>query len=358
MILDQYYLGCLAQASYLIGDAAAGVAAVVDPRRDVDEYLADAERLGVEIRHVILTHFHADFIAGHLELRDRCGATIHLGARAEAEYAFAPLSDGDILDLGKVRLKILETPGHTPEGISVLVFDTAQDPENPHAVLTGDTLFIGDVGRPDLMASVGVTAEELAGMLHDSLHRKLLPLPDATLLYPGHGAGSMCGRSLGKETVSTIGEQRRFNYALQPMSREDFIGIVAADQPDAPLYFSYDAMLNKKERQTLETAMNRALKGLTPEEVLRRREDEGAQVIDVRDPVEFAGGHLIGSTNIGLGGKYATWAGTLLDRHQPIIVVGEPGQEEEAVMRLGRIGFDHVVGYLRGASPRSRSTRT
>jgi glyoxylase-like metal-dependent hydrolase (beta-lactamase superfamily II)/rhodanese-related sulfurtransferase len=347
VILEQYYLGCLAHASYLIGDEASGEAAVVDPQRDVDQYVEDARRLGLRIRHVFLTHFHADFVAGHLELRDREGAEIHLGARADAEYAFTPMADGDTVELGGVRLEILETPGHSPESISILVHDPAANASAPHAVLTGDTLFIGDVGRPDLRASLGWTAEELGGMLYDSLHDKLLPLPDETLVYPAHGAGSLCGKNLSTDTVSTIGVQRRYNYALQPMSREEFVRVVTADQPDTPEYFTYDAVLNTKERPTLDEALERSLKPLTLDEVLGLRE-AGAQTLDTRDSAEFAGAHLAGSINIGLDGSYATWSGTVLDRKRPIVIVAEPGREEEAATRLGRIGFDNVAGYLAG----------
>lgn len=348
MILRPYFLGCLSHASYLIGDESSRVGVVVDPQRDVDAYLADARDLGLTIRHVFLTHFHADFVAGHLELREQTGASIHLGARAEAEYAFEPMRDGDVLSLGpRVRLQVLETPGHTPEGISLLVFDVPRDGAHPHAVLTGDTLFIGDVGRPDLMASIGVTAESLAGMLYDSLHDKLLALPDQTLVYPAHGAGSMCGKNLSSEKVSTIGEQRRLNYALQPMSRDAFIRIVTADQPEAPAYFSHDAMLNRRERPALSEALQRETRPLPLDEVLQRAA-AGAQVIDTRESADFAAGHLRGSINIGLGGKYATWAGTLLHPGGPIVLVAEPGREAEAAMRLGRIGFDTVVGFLQG----------
>jgi len=353
MIFKQYYLGCLAHASYLIAEAGTRVAAVVDPQRDVDQYLDDARQLGLEIGHVFLTHQHADFIAGHLELRDRAGAAIHLGARAKAEYRFTPMREGDNLSLGAdVTLKILETPGHTPESICILVFGTeagqgARKETEPWAVLTGDTLFVGDVGRPDLRASLGWVPADLAGLLYDSLHSKLLPLPDATLIYPAHGAGSLCGKALGSENVSTIGVQRRLNYALQPMSKEQFIQMVTADQPDAPAYFTYDAVLNTKERVTLDQALQESLKPLTLEQVLRVQ-NEGAQLLDVRDGPYFAAGHLAGSLNIGLGGQYATWSGTLLDRERPIVVIAEPGREYEAAMRLGRIGFDRVAGYLEG----------
>lgn len=350
MILKQYFLGCLAHASYLVGDEASGIAAVVDPQRDIDHYLADAERQGLHIRHVLLTHFHADFLAGHLELRERAGAEIHLGARAQAEYPFTPLADGQRLDLGNVRLQVLETPGHSPESISILVYDLVNHGAKPHAVLTGDTLFIGDVGRPDLRASLGWSARELGGMLYDSLHDKLLALPDETLVYPAHGAGSLCGRHLSSDTVSTIGVQRRYNYALQPMSKDAFVDMLLVDQPDAPAYFTYDAVLNARQRPTLERVLEQELKPLKLERVLELQR-RGAQILDARDPADFAGGHLAGAINIGLGGSYATWAGTLLDPDVPIVVIAKPGREREAALRLGRIGFDAVAGYLEGGMP-------
>lgn len=347
MILKQYYLGCLAHASYLIGDEESGTAIVVDPQRDIQQYLDDAERLGLKIRHVFLTHFHADFVAGHLELRDHCGATIHLGARAEAEYAFVAMKDGDTLDFPGVRLQVLETPGHTIESISILVFDLKKDATKPYAVLTGDTLFIGDVGRPDLRASLGWTADDLGAHLYDSLHDKLMKLPDEVLVYPAHGAGSLCGKKLSSDTVSSMGDQRRLNYALKPMTKAEFVRLIVADQPDAPPYFTYDAILNTRERATLDKNLEKALQPVTLHDVLRMG-DEGVQILDVRDPVEFGTGHLAGSVNIGLGGQYATWAGTVLDRDKPIVIVAEPGREQEAALRLGRIGFDHVMGYLPG----------
>jgi len=347
MKIQQYYLACLSHASYMITDDKTKTAAVVDPQRDIDQYVADAKAGGYAIKHVFLTHFHADFIAGHIELRNKAGATIHLGRRAEAEFECVPMKDGDTVEFGDVRLEIMETPGHTPEGISILVYDLASSPQEPLAVLTGDTLFIGDVGRPDLLASIGVTADELADMLYDSITNKLMRLPDATLVYPAHGAGSMCGKSLSKETVSTIGEQKKFNYALQPMSREDFKTIVTADQPEAPDYFVHDAILNRKERASLEDAMKMTLKPLSLDEVLAMRK-AGGQILDVRDGIDFEGGHLEGGLNIALSGKYATWAGSMLSHDKPIVVIAEQGGEEEAVMRLGRIGFDNVGGYLAG----------
>jgi hydroxyacylglutathione hydrolase len=345
VIFQQFYLNCLAHASYLIGDEATRTAAVVDPQRDIERYLAFAVEHGLQIKHVFLTHLHADFIAGHLELRDRVGATIYLGAKAQAEYRFTPLSDGSVVEFGRVRLKALETPGHTPESISLLVYDLDKSETEPYAVLTGDTLFIGDVGRPDLRVALGWSAADLGGLLFDSLQTKLLRLPDASLVYPAHGAGSLCGKAISKETVSTIGEQRRVNYALQPMSKQAFVDLVTADQPEAPPYFVYDAVLNSKERPTLDEALQRELKPLSLDDVLRMQAD-GAQILDTREPEEFGAAHLAGSINIGLNGQYATWAGTVLDRVDPIVIIAAPGRENESAVRLGRIGFDHMAGYL------------
>jgi glyoxylase-like metal-dependent hydrolase (beta-lactamase superfamily II)/rhodanese-related sulfurtransferase len=346
MILKQYYLGCLSHASYLVADEQSRLAAVVDPQRDIGQYLADAKAGGYTIQYVILTHFHADFLAGHIELRNQAGAQIVMGARASAEFDVLKVKDGDHLDLGSVRLTMLETPGHTPEGLSILVYDRTRSETVPHAVLTGDTLFIGDVGRPDLLASIGVTADELAEMLYHSLD-KLRQLPDETLVYPAHGAGSMCGKSLSKETVSTIGEQKKFNYALQPMAFEQFRTLVTADQPEAPEYFVYDAIKNRQERPDLAATLRESLAALPLAEVLRLK-NAGAQVVDVREAIDFEGAHLDGAINIGLKGKYATWCGSILSHEQPIVVIAETGSEEEAVTRLGRIGFDNVAGTLQG----------
>jgi glyoxylase-like metal-dependent hydrolase (beta-lactamase superfamily II)/rhodanese-related sulfurtransferase len=346
LILKQFYLNCLAHASYLIGDEDTGIAAVVDPQRDIAQYLAFAAEHRLQIKHVFLTHLHADFVAGHLELRDRVGATIYLGAKAQAEYRFTPLGDGDAVEFGKVRLEALETPGHTPESISIVVYDLARSESEPHAVLTGDTLFIGDVGRPDLRVALGWSASDLGGLLYDSLHSKLLRLPDVSLVYPAHGAGSLCGKAISKDTVSSIGDQRRLNYALPPMSKQAFIDLVTADQPEAPPYFVYDAVLNSKERPTLDEALERELKPLTLEQLLALQA-EGAQILDTRDADEFAAAHLAGSINVGLGGQYATWAGTVFDRTHTIVIIADPGRENESAIRLGRIGFDNVAGYLR-----------
>jgi hydroxyacylglutathione hydrolase len=345
VIFQQFYLNCLAHASYLIGDELTATAAVIDPQRDIERYLAFASEHKLQIKHVFLTHLHADFVAGHLELRDSVGATIYLGAKAQAEYRFTPLADGNLVEFGRIRLKALETPGHTPESISIVVYDLNRSDTQPYAVLTGDTLFVGDVGRPDLRAALGWSATDLGALLFDSLQSKLLPLPDASLVYPAHGAGSLCGKAISKETFSTIGEQRRLNYALQPMSKQAFIDLVTADQPDAPPYFVYDAVLNSKERPTLDEALQRELKPLTLDAVLALQ-SEGAQILDTRDPDEFGAAHLMGSINIGLTGQYATWAGTVLDRTHPIVIIADPGREHESAIRLGRIGFDHVAGYL------------
>ena len=345
MILKQFYLNCLAHASYLIGDEQSRTAAVVDPQRDIGQYLSLAREHSLDIKHVFLTHFHADFVAGHLELRDRTGATIYLGAAARAEYAFTPVRDGDVIEFGRVQLRPLETPGHTAESISIVVYDLDRSGTEPEAVLTGDTLFVGDVGRPDLRVALGWSATDLGGLLYDSLRSKLLTLPDRSLVYPAHGAGSLCGKALSKETFSTIGEQRRFNYALQPMSKTAFVELVTADQPEAPSYFTYDAILNSKERPTLDETLER-ISPLKLDHVLALQSSAHAQILDTRDPADFAAVHLDGSINVGLGGQYATWAGTVLSRDQPIVIIADPGREHESATRLGRIGFDHIVGYL------------
>lgn len=343
MILEQNYLACLSHASYFLADEVSGIAAVVDPQRDVDGYVERAARAGCTIRYVLLTHFHADFVAGHLELAQRTGARICMGARARAAFPFEPLTDGASLALGELRIVALETPGHTPEAISLLVY--APGEREPRAVLTGDTLFVGDIGRPDLAASAGHAAEELAGQLYDSLHGKLLPLPDATLVYPAHGAGSMCGKNLGKETFSTIGEQRRTNAALRERSRADFVRMATSDLPPAPAYFARDARLNRELRPTLEQVLERAL---VPLDAARVRElaAAGAQLVDVREPDAFAAGHWPGAWNLGLSGRYASWAAQLLDPERPIVLIAPRGREREAALRLARVGLDRVVGHL------------
>ncbi len=347
MHLEQIYLACLSQASYLIVDETTKTAVVVDPRRDVGIYLEKAEKLGARIRHVLLTHLHADFLAGHLELHRRTGATIHLGACGRTEYAFEPMRDGGALEFGDVRLEFLETPGHTPESVSIVVYDQAIDRERPKAVLTGDTLFIGDVGRPDLLVSVGMKAADMAGMLYDSLHEKLLKLPDETLVYPCHGAGSACGKQLSSDTSSTLGVQRRTNHALQARSKAEFVRALTADPSEAPAYFAYDAELNRADRPVLEEVLRQALQPLDLDDVLRLV-DGGAQILDTREADAFAAAHVAGAVHIGLSGRYASWVGTLLDPEHPIVMIADPGKEEESAVRLGRIGYDRIAGYLRG----------
>ncbi len=347
MELIPYYLGCLSHASYMVGDDRTKLAVVIDPQRDIDGYLADARKKNWKIAHVLLTHFHADFVSGHLELEKATDATIHIGRVAKAEFKFEPMVNGESLKMGDVRFSFLETPGHTPEGVSIVVYDRTKSETHPEMVFTGDTLFIGDVGRPDLMASVGVTAKDLAENLYDSLHDKILQLPDETLVYPAHGAGSMCGKSLSNEKVSTIGKERKFNYALAPMSKPEFVRLITAEQPDAPAYFAYDADLNRRNRPTLQESIKKALRPLTVAEG-KYLIDQGAQVVDTREPDEFAQLHWRGSINIGLGGRYASWAGMLLDRTKPILILAAGGKEEESILRLGRIGFDQVQGFIQG----------
>jgi hydroxyacylglutathione hydrolase len=345
MFFAQYYLDCLSQASYLIADEATGKAVVVDPRRDIGEYLAEAAARGFTVELVLNTHFHADFLSGHLELAAATGAAIAYGEAADAEFPIRKLADGERISLGDVTLEILHTPGHTPESISIVVYEHADD-EVPYGVLTGDTLFIGDVGRPDLLASIGVTADELARSLYSSLHDKLLLLPDATRVYPAHGAGSACGKNLSTETQSTMGEQRRTNYALQPMDLETFVAVVTEGQPAAPGYFVYDAILNRKDRPIYDEG--KAPDPLTIDDVLAAQAD-GAVVLDVRDPAEFAAAHLADAINVGADGRFAEYAGTVVAPDTPIVVVAPHGREDEAAMRLARIGFDTVVGYLHDA---------
>jgi len=342
MIVSQYYLECLSHASYLVGDETSGTAVVIDPRRDIAEYVADADRLGLRITHVIETHLHADFLSGHLELAAATGAQIVFGEAAPVEFAATKLPDGAWIDLGHVRLQILATPGHTPESICITAYDSP-DAKEPECVFTGDTLFIGDVGRPDLLASVGHTAEDLGRMLYRSLREKVMLLPDATKVYPAHGAGSACGKNLSTETMSTMREQRALNYALQPMSEDDFVAMVTEGQPAAPGYFVYDAITNRKERALLdESQPARALSLLEFDTAVA----EGAVVIDTRPAMDFAAGHLLGSLNVGLDGRFAEYAGSLVRPDSPMVLVCEPGAEQEAVIRLARIGFDGVVGYL------------
>ena len=343
MYFKQFYLGCLAHASYLIGSD--GEAAVVDPQRDVHEYITEAESQGLRIKYVVETHLHADFVSGHRELAARTGAEIVFGAEAGAGLPHRAVKDGDELQVGRVTLRVLETPGHTPESISVLVIDAGVS-GGPQKVLTGDTLFVGDVGRPDLAGARGYTTEMMASMLYDSLHEKLLRLDDDTEVYPAHGAGSMCGRNISKETSSTIGRQRRFNYALQPMSKDEFVRMMTADLPEQPAYFQRDAAINRAGATAL-ADLPRPRK-LSPPETVALAE-QGHVVLDVRAAGEFGAGHVPGSLNIGLGGQFASWAGSLIPLGTPLVLVADSAEQvDEALMRLARVGHESVVGYLGG----------
>ncbi|CAM3079426.1 MBL fold metallo-hydrolase [Skermania piniformis] len=338
----QYYLDCLSHASYLIGDESTGRAVVVDPQRDVSQYLDDAEELGFTIELVIETHFHADFVSGHLELAEATGATIVFSAVADTEFEFMGVADGERYSLGEVTLEFRHTPGHTPESLSVVVFEHADDTV-PYGVLTGDALFIGDVGRPDLLSSVGVTREELADQLYDSLHTKLMTLPDATRVYPAHGAGSACGKNLSTERWSTIGEQKETNYALRAPDKPTFMELVTQGQPPAPGYFGYDAVVNRTAHELLDE--NKPPEPLTYQQVTAAMA-AGAMLVDGRSPEGFAQGHLHGAINVGLDGRYAEFAGSILPTDVDIVLCTEPGQEMEAKNRLGRIGFDRVIGFV------------
>jgi hydroxyacylglutathione hydrolase len=342
MIFQQYYLDCLSHASYLIGDQASGRAVVVDPQRDVAEYIADAERHGMQIELVIETHFHADFLSGHLELAKATGARIVYSSVAQTEFESVGVADDERYSLGEVTLEFRHTPGHTPESMSVVVYEHAEDAV-PYGVLTGDALFIGDVGRPDLLSSIGFTREELADELYDSLHDKLMTLPDATRVFPAHGAGSACGKNLSTDLWSTIGDQKATNYALRAPDKATFMTLVTEGQPPAPGYFVYDAILNRKDRDLLdETKMPAALSY----ERMREAVHAGAVLVDGRSPEDFALGHLRGAINIGLEGRYAEFAGSVLPSDVDVVLFTEPGRELEGKNRLARIGFDRVIGYL------------
>jgi glyoxylase-like metal-dependent hydrolase (beta-lactamase superfamily II)/rhodanese-related sulfurtransferase len=343
VILTQHYLACLSHASYLVGDETTGRAAVVDPRRDVDVYLAEADKRGLRIERVIETHVHADFLSGHLELADRTGAVICYGAGADVAFPFEPLADGQRISLGEVTLEVLATPGHTPESICILVWEHRDDPE-PYGVLTGDTLFVGDVGRPDLLASTGpeLSAETLAHWLYRSLRDKLLTLPDATRVYPAHGAGSACGKALSSETTSTIGQERRTNYALQDMTEEAFVATVTEGQPARPRYFAFDAEANRRRHPLLDESPP----VLVDLDRVIALNEVGAVLVDPREPADFAVAHLAGAINIGLQGRFAEWAGDVLPEDKDIVLVGDPALAAEAKLRLARVGLDRVVGQL------------
>jgi hydroxyacylglutathione hydrolase len=341
MIFTQHYLDCLSQGSYLIGDESTGRAVVVDPRRDIDVYLTEAAEHGLQIERVIETHIHADFLTGHLELAAATGAQISYSEEADLEFPVQPLRDGQRISLGEVTLEILATPGHTPESISVVVYEHPDD-EVPYGVLTGDTLFVGDVGRPDLLSGEGLSSDELARSLYNSLHDKLLKLPDATRVFPAHGAGSSCGKQMSSETSSTIGDQRRDNYALQFPDVDQFVASITEGQSPQPRYFEYDSVRNREERPLLD---DNVPPSLDLHEVLRRGAG-GAILLDTREAAEYARGHLTGAVNIGLEGRFAEGAGQVFPPDRDIILVGDTSLAQESRIRLARVGFDRVIGQL------------
>jgi len=355
MFFEQFYLGCLSHASYML--ASGGEAVVVDPQRDVDLYLKVAADQNLKIRHILETHLHADFVSGHRELAARGDATIYFGAAAGAKFAHTPVRDGDEIRFGDCRIRVLETPGHTPESVCFLVFDSASDPApqlagtaarqkhdgSPWCVLTGDTLFIGDVGRPDLAPAY--TPQQLAGMLYDSLHQKLMPLPDETLVFPAHGAGSLCGRNMRADRFSTIGTERRTNYALQIASREEFVEQVTSNLPARPEYFARDAAINREGAPAL--SEQGPLAALSAAEVKLSQQNE-ALLLDTRPADQFTAGHVPGSVHIGLGGQFASWAGALIGLSTPVILITDSEEHaEEARVRLARVGIENLIGHLK-----------
>jgi hydroxyacylglutathione hydrolase len=342
MKFDQYYLECLSHASYMVADETTGRAVVVDPQRDISQYLADARAAGLTIELIIETHFHADFLSGHLELAEATGAEIAYSEVAEPEFPHRKIADGEKLSLGEVTLEFRHTPGHTPESMSIVVWEKPTDTA-PYAVLTGDTLFIGDVGRPDLLSSIGFGRDELAEMLYDSIKNKLMTLPDTTRVYPAHGAGSACGKNLSTELWSTIGSQRLTNYAVKAPDKATFIELVTEGQPPAPEYFVYNAILNRKNRELLDEAD--APPFMTFDEVTAAIA-RGAVLIDGRDSEDFARGHFRGAINVGLAGRYAEFAGSIIKPDVDLVLMVDDGFEMEAKTRLGRIGFDRVIGVL------------
>ena len=341
MILEQYYIECLSHASYLVGDENTGRAVVVDPRRDISDYLADARRFGLTIEGVINTHFHADFVSGHLELVDATGAWIGFGEAAETDYPIRRLAHGEHVTLGEVDLEILSTPGHTWESISVLIRQGAE--VEPMAVLTGDSLFIGDVGRPDLVNIGDSSTSDLARAMYHTIHETLLKLPDGVTVMPAHGAGSSCGKNLSTELTSTIGEQRASNPSVQPMPEEAFVAMLTAGQPAAPAYFASDAAMNKRVHPLLQP--DRTVPEMTPQQI-RGALEAGVRVLDARSVEDFAAGHLRGTINVGFDGRFAETSGMVAEVGEQIALISYPGEEQQAALRLARIGSDDAVGYL------------
>jgi glyoxylase-like metal-dependent hydrolase (beta-lactamase superfamily II) len=347
MILKQYYLGCLSQASYLVADSQSRRAVVVDPRRDVDEYLEDAAAEGLRIELVVLTHVHADFIPGHTELAQRTGAAIGMGEVSPVTFPIRRLADGERIELGDpatgVVLQVLSTPGHTPESITLAVFEHGADAA-PHAILTGDTLFLGDVGRPDLLGAAGRSSEDMAKDLYRSLHAKILPLPDSVLVYPGHGAGSACGKALSSDTVSTLGAQRSSNYALAPMTEDEFVRVVLQGLGAPPAHFAEEVAVNRAGHLPFDPEL--PVQQVDAVTAVRHHERLGYLLLDVRDDQAFAASHLRGAINVGLSGRFAEYAAALLATDQPVVLIGSEEQCAEARVRLSRVGVDLIAAQL------------
>lgn len=342
MYIQQLYTSCLSEAAYYIESE--GQAAVIDPLRDIDSYVELAKSRGASIKYIFETHFHADFISGHLDLSKATGAPIVYGPGTVTKYPIHLAKDGERFTIGKVSIEVLHTPGHTIESSCYLLRD---EQDLPYAVFTGDTLFVGDVGRPDL-SSGQLSKEELAGLLYDSLQNKIIPLPDEVIVFPAHGPGSACGKQLGAETQSTIGQQKRSNYALQAGSREQFIEEVNAGLEAPPQYFPINARINKEGYHALDAVLEKGMQALTPDELQAKLKTSDVLLIDTRSSAEFVSGFVPGSISIGLDGRFAEWAGSLLPFDQPILLVTDPGKEEESVIRLARVGFDKMEGYLAG----------
>jgi glyoxylase-like metal-dependent hydrolase (beta-lactamase superfamily II)/rhodanese-related sulfurtransferase len=340
MYIEQLYTNCLAEAAYYIESE--GEAAIIDPLRETEPYITLAKKRGAAIKYVFETHFHADFVSGHIDLARKVNAPIIYGPMANTEYDVINAIDGQEFKLGKVKFRVLHTPGHTPESSCYLLFDESG---KEHAVFSGDTLFVGDVGRPDLLDGV-MTREELASMMFDSLNKKIKTLPDNVVVYPAHGPGSACGKNIGKETQSTIGEQKKFNYALKAMSREEFIEKVTEGILPPPLYFFEDARINKTGYNPIDEVIETNKKPLSPSD-FKKAIENGALILDTRMPEDFEKGFITGSLNIGLNGQYAVWVGTLVDINKPLVLITENGKEEESILRLARVGYENVVGYLK-----------
>lgn len=344
MKVEQIYTGCLAQGAYYIESK--GEVAIIDPMREVKPYIQKAEKEGGKIKYIFETHFHADFVSGHLDLSKATGAPIVFGPTAEPAFDAVVAKDGQEFQLGDVKIKVLHTPGHTMESSCFLLVDEAG---KDNALFTGDTLFIGDVGRPDLAVKSDLTKEDLANYLFQSIHEKILPLNDAVMVYPGHGAGSACGKNLSKERWDTLGHQKETNYALKETNKDAFVKEVTTGLLPPPFYFPKNAMLNKKGYDSFENVLTHGMNALTPDELEGLVESESALVIDTRAPKDFKDGFIPKSINIGIDGDFAPWVGNLvLDIEQPLIVVTEPGREEEVITRLSRVGYDHCLGFLKG----------